>query len=278
MLAELFEVGLAALRLAALFVTALFLPVMLQLLLLFAAAWAFRGLVGRVSSGLATLLDLIGVPVHELSHALACLVTFCGVAAIKPLIDELGYAFVQPRRWNILGRVAASVAPLFGGMLVLWLTARYVVPGLEVASAALPQLDLTSAASIHTVLRESMDFVERFLQAVYANLPSLEWGNWRTYVGLYIVFSVGIGIAPSSADLKILLASLPLAAVLLLGLFTLLYLAGDVEARFVALQQGLWPLLLELSKAIACAFLVTSIGALLFLPLGWLARRRHGLQ
>ena len=138
-------------------------------------------------------------------------------------------------------------------MLVLWLTAVYIIPGFEAPTVSPPQLDLESAASLGTVLQETMDYLAQFLQTAYQKLPGLQWDNWRTYVGLYIAFSVGIGIAPSDADLKIMLGALPLAALLVLGLFTLLYLSGDVEATFVTLQQVLWPPLLKFSTAITYA-------------------------
>jgi hypothetical protein len=272
---ELLDTTLSALRLAIGFVTALFLPVMLQLLLLFVAGWAFRGLAYRVST-IATLLDVIGVPIHELSHALGFLLTFCGVASIKLLIDELGYAFVVPKRSNILGRIVASLAPLFGGVLVLWLAATYVIPGFEAPTVSPRQLDLNSVASLGTVLGESMAYLERFLRTAYLNLSGLQWGSWRTYVGLYIAFSVGIGIAPSTDDLKILRAALPLAALLILGLFALLYLSGDAETVFVTLQQSLWPSLLRFSTAVTYAFVLTSLGMLIFLPLRLLQKVREG--
>jgi len=273
---ELLDTAAGALRLAVLFFTALFLPVMLQLLLLFAAGWAFRGLAYRVSSTIATLLDLIGVPIHELSHALGCIVTLCGVAAIKLLIDELGYAFVQPKRLNFLGRIVVSLAPLFAGVLVLWLTAAYIIPGFETPTVSPPQLDLESAGSLGTVLRETMDYLGKFLRTAYQKLPGLQWDNWRTYVGLYIALSAGIGIAPSDADLKIMLGALPLAALLILGLFALLYLSGDAEATFDALQQALWPPLLKFSTAVTYAFVLTSLGILIFLPLRLLQTAREG--
>ncbi len=272
---EVVDVALGALRLAMLFVTALFLPVMLQLLFLFIAGWAFRRLAEHVAPNIATLLDLIGVPIHESLDAVGCLVTFCGVAAIKPLIDETGDAFVESKRVNIFGRVVVSAAPLFGGALVLWLTATYVIPGFGAATAAPPQLDLESAASPGTVVRESMDYLGRFLQTAYQNLSGLQWYNWRTYVGLYIALSVGIGIAPSSVDLKILIAALPLAALLVLGVFVLLTLSGDVETKFAAVQQGLWPPLLRFSTAVTYAFVLTSLGVFVFLPLRLVQKARE---
>jgi len=251
---------LEASRLALLFFAGLFLPVMLQLLLLFSIGWALRGLMYRVSSNIATLLDLIGTPIHELSHALGSLLTLGGVAAVKLLIDEVSTAFVAPKRPNVISRIVASLAPLFVGTFVLWLTAIYIIPGFEVPTIEPPQLDLASAANLGTVLRESVGYLGRFVQSAYAGLPGLQWDNWRTYAGLYIAFSVGIGIAPSGQDLKIFLTAVPVAAILIVGLFTLLYLDGNLEAQFARWQQTLAPLLLKFSTAITYAFVLTSVG------------------
>jgi len=164
------------------------------------------------------------------------------------------------------------------GVLVLWLTAAYIIPGFEAPTIPPPQLDLESAASFGTVLRETMDYLAQFLQTAYQKLPGLQWDSWRTYVGLYIAFSAGIGIAPSSADLRILIGALPVAILLILGLFALLYLSGDVEATFVTLQQALWPALLKFSTAVTTAFVLASLGVLIFLPLRLLQKAREGAE
>jgi hypothetical protein len=269
---DLLDTALGTLRLSLIFSVALFLPLMLQLLFLYVASWLLNLVIGLFSSLLWYLLNMIGTPVHELSHALGCWVTLAGVDAIKLLSDKQGPGFVQPRRPNRLSSVIYSVAPLFGATLVLWLMAAYIIPGFEVPTVAPPQLDLESAASLGTVLRESLDYMGRFLDSAFRNLPNLRWDSWRTYVGLYIALSVGMGIAPSSQDLRILVAALPLAFLIGLGFFVWLYLSGNAQEQFLALQQGLVPALLTFSTAVTSAFVVASVGVLVFLPLAILRR------
>jgi hypothetical protein len=264
---DLFDTAVDVLRLALLYAVALFLPLTLQLLLLFAAGRLFVKVVRGIASAIITLLVAIGTPLHELSHALACLVTFTGVAAIKLVSDEAGVANVKPKRANPIGAIAVSLAPLFGGTLVLWLTATHIIPGFESPTIPPPQLSLESAASLGMVLREALDYLGRFVQTAYESLPGMQWDSWRTYAGLYIAFSVGLGIAPSGQDLRIMLTALPLATLLGVGAFALFYLVGDAEAQFAALQQGLWPHLLKFSTAVTYAFVLTSLGILVFLPL-----------
>ena len=264
---DLLDTTLDVLRMALLYAVALFFPVMLQLLLLFATGRLFFSLAIGISSVITTFLVAIGTPVHELSHALGCLLTFTGVDSVKLVSDEAGVANVTPKRRNLIGRPIVALAPLFGGVLVLWLTASYIIPGFETPTIEPPMLNLECAASLGIVLREALDYLGRFVQAAYEGLPGLQWANWRTYVGLYIAFSVGMGIAPSGTDLRMMMTALPLAALLGVGAFALFYISGDAGARFATLQQGLWPHLVRFSTAVTYAFVLTSLGILVFLPL-----------
>ena len=272
---ELADTALEVLRLAGLYSVALFLPVFLQLLLLYVAGWLLRELVSGVSSIIGGLLAAIGVPLHELLHAAAVIVTLGKVTAVKLITDETGPAFVDSERENALGTIIASLAPLIGGMLVLWLTAIYIIPGFEVPTIEPPQLDLETASSFGGVIRMSVDYLGRFVQSAFENLPGLEWDNWRTYVGLYIALSVGIGITPSGQDFKVMLGALPVATFLAVGLFALLFFSGDIEAQFESFQQGLWPYIFKFSTAVTYAFVLTSVGIVIFLPLRLFAKVRE---
>jgi hypothetical protein len=276
MSADLLDTALQILRFALALSLALFLPLVLQLVLLYSVGWFFNSLVYLVLPPLGSLLSLIGTPVHELSHAVGGLITLCRIESIKLLGDQLGPGEVNLTRTNPLSRVVVSIAPLVGATLVLWLAARYVIPGFEVPIIASPQLDLESAASLGTVLHESLEYIGRFIQTLLHSLPRLEWGNWRTYVGLYIALSVGLGLAPSLQDLRILVAGLPVLLLVGLGLSALIYLTADAEATFRTLQGALVPLLLEFSTAATYAFLLTSLGIAVLLPLRILQKVRGG--
>jgi hypothetical protein len=264
------DTALGAMRLAWLFVAALFFPLAVQLLLLFVASWALERLALRISGFVASLLYLVGVPVHEFSHALAALVTLAGVDAIKPLLEAPDGAFVSVKRANCLSSIVTSLAPLLGGLAVLWLTAAFVIPGLAITAVEAAPLDLTTVASPGTLLTATLDFLGRFLDTALANLFHLDWGSWRTYVGLYLALSIGIAIVPSHVDFRVFLGALPLALLVGLGMFTWLYLSGDAEGRFLSLQQALLPHLMALSRAITYAFVLTALGVVVFLPLGFL--------
>ncbi len=277
MLPGLLDIALGSLRLASLSVIALLLPILIQLFVLFFVGWLFKTLVGLVWPSIQSYLGLIGVPIHELSHAFGFLITLGGVKAIKLLFGGTHRdAFVVPSRSYFLANTVAPLAPLFGGTLVLWLTARHIIPGFEVPVLALPQLGLESAAQPSLVLQESLEYLVHFFQTIYSNLPHLEWKNWRTFMGLYVALSMGFSIAPSVPDLKILLKSLPLFLILVWGIFVLIYLWGNAEARFVTLQQSAEPLLLQFSAAMTYATVLSGLGVLIFLPLRIWQKLRQG--
>jgi hypothetical protein len=273
---ELTGTALEILLLSIAFAVALFLPLVVQLALLYVAGWAFIKAVSRVSRTVVSWLGLIGAPVHELSHALACLFTLSSVRAVKLLSDGVGPGFVIPKRPNFLTNIVAGLAPLFGGTLVLWLTAVYIIPGFQVPATPPPQLNLESATAPGTVLNASLAYVAQLAQTAFRSLPYLQGGNWRTYLGLFIAFSVALGLAPSPNDLRGLAAGLPVAIVFGLAGFVLLYLSGNVAPAFATLQQKLLPQLLGFSTAVTYAFLLTSLGTLIFMPLALLLKLRGG--
>jgi hypothetical protein len=258
------------------FIVALFLPLIVQLFLLYVAGWAFFKTVKRVSPTLVSWLGLVGSPIHELSHALACLLTLSRVRVVKLLGDWVSPGFVIPKRPNFLTNFTAGLAPLFGVTLVLWLTAVYIIPGFKVPVAMPPQLNLDSAAAAGTVIKASLDYVVQLAKTAFRSLPYLQWDNWRTYLGLFIAFSLALGLAPSPKDLGRLAVGLPIAIGLGLVVLVLLYLSGNLATVLATLQRTLLPQLLSFSTAVTYALLLTFLGVVIFLPLGLLQKLRSG--
>jgi hypothetical protein len=82
--------------------------------------------------------------------------------------------------------------------------------------------------------------------------------------------SIGISIAPSREDMKLFLRSLPALFALSVLLFTWMYLAGNTGERFLAVQKALLPAVLKLSSVVTYAFLLTTLGAAVFvIPYLW---------
>jgi len=256
---------LEVLRLTLVMVVALFLPLLLELTLLLIAGNAFRGLSGSTFANLSYVMELVGVAVHEFSHAAATLITLGRVEAVKPLLDGETDAFVAFSHANVLTRFVAGIAPLLGGLGVLWLTGEYVIPDFTIPSVALPQFDI-GQMTLGGVVVEILHFLGSYFDATLRGLLHLPWGEWRTYAGLYVALSVASCIAPSDIDLKIFRRALPAVLLLLVLVVGTVYGLGDSKTWFERVQAGLLPRLLGFSTAVGMAFALTFFGILLFLP------------
>jgi hypothetical protein len=271
MLVDVLGLLLGALRLALLTLAVLLLPFLLQLLLLFGTSLLFHEIIKRLSYILTILLHLVGTAIHEFSHAIGLLITFSGVAAIRLLADPYGSTFYR-KEPGLAVRVIVPIAPLFGGIVALWLTARYILPGFDLSAVAPPTVDQEMAASPGSTLAVTWDMLVYSFKTVLAQLQALPWDNWRTYVGLYIAVSVGVGLALSPGDVKDFLAALPVSLILFYGLFVGVYLLGDVATLFPSVMGKLLPPLARLTMIITTALLLTLLGLFLCIPLFFLKR------
>ncbi len=127
---------LAILKLEVLFVGGLLLPLIVQLLILYLASrglWVFtQRFFGR---WVWLMLAFVGVPVHELSHAVAFLLTGAGVRRVVLFaprgLPEYGGAagvVVPARTPSTFSRIISSVAPFFGCSLAAWLILHLLLP------------------------------------------------------------------------------------------------------------------------------------------------------
>ena len=204
------------------------------------------------------LLQLIRLPgnlVHELSHALAFLVTGYTVKRVVPCLwDRSGAGVCQPGRpWSPiavpwLATGLAALAPLFTGAVALYAVAHLLDVPLEA----------------HLSLREPGRSV---LHSIYGSLLLLDYSSWRTWLFLYLAFTIGAELAPSRTDL-----ALGIPALLALGLATTLFLLAtyqlDPEAPFrVVVLTNAYQGLTALARLLGIALVTTAlVTALTFLP------------
>ena len=152
----------------------------------------------RLGRPLFYLLIMPGTVVHELSHYAACVLSRVRVFEVRlfdpqpnGVVGQVIYERCDPIRRNLI-----AFAPFVGGALAL-----YGVAGLAFS-------DSLGARLSQLAFRPDDWFANLGLMigAVLMTLRGADPGRLLTWVFLYLVFSIGYGIAPSRTDLSHLLA------------------------------------------------------------------------
>ncbi len=207
----------------------------------------------------------LGTPVHELSHALMCLVFRHRIDELvlfrpDPVAGRLGYvrhSFRKHDYYEEIGNLFIGVAPLFGGALVLTgLTALFYPATIRMAWDAIA----------HAPDGIEFDYWwNRAIDALGVVFAAEEFRRPRLWVFVYLVTCVTVHIAPSPSDYEgasrgVLRFVVPVVAlVMVLGLFT-----SSSEAILNATLRVLNPVFIVLllscilcSVAAGIVFLVT---------------------
>jgi hypothetical protein len=196
-----------------------------------------------------------GVALHELSHAVMCLVFGHRISELKlfsPSSDgTLGYvnhSYNRRNLYHVIGNFFIGTAPIWGGALAISLAAYLLlgpaglmqVPGAERSGLALSSLDGATA------------FLSRFLDAMVhflTHAPYTAWSrDWRFYLFLYLAFSIGCHVTLSPPDISSGIAGFGVLAVVVLvaNLATLWFtrLLPDAAHQFALLSGTFLSLLL----------------------------------
>lgn len=272
---------LTALQLEFVFIAALLLPLLLQLIALYAtsrALWTFTG--RRFGRGVWALLALIGVPLHELSHAIAFLLTGAGVQRVVlfaprglPEYNGATGVVVPARKPSGFSRLVSSLAPFFGCSLAAWLVLRLLLPGFDVTQN-IPTLSLAAVQSGGFGQAVGQIF-SGYASGLIDAFTGLNWLDWRTWLAIYLGASMGMGAAPSAEDFKLFFPALLGLLVILLPVFALLQTFSDPQTAFTTAQNvsagGLLPISAAITTATLFGLIVLAVLVVL-LPLRRLAR------
>jgi len=155
-----------------------------------------------------------GVALHELSHALACLVTLARINKLKLFGPKGGEVQHAPSKLGFVGQTIISLAPLAGCAGVLVLVGWLLSAPLYRTVSAVPMSVSLSPKGVG-------QFVESTLNGVWAVARGIrysDWTSWKTYVFIYAAICLGICLRPSAADLRhSLLGLLVIAASVLIA-------------------------------------------------------------
>jgi len=200
----------------------------------------------------------LGTPIHELSHAIMCVVfrhRIDEMALFEPDFEtgRLGYvrhSYEKGRWFPELGNVFIAIAPLIGGTLCLLLCLRIFYPG-----AITESIDV---ANRHTdLLAQALAIASTLMTTVFAD----GFLNWKAWLFLYFVLSIGSHMAPSLSDYQGATRAVIVSSLLLSGvLFAIGFLVDDPGRIALLLGPVTAPLMMVLILvAVICLIVATVI-------------------
>jgi hypothetical protein len=127
-------------------------------------------------------LYYIGAFVHEASHALMCICTLAPIEEFVVFSDQPHVAY-RKSKIPFIGNMLISSAPVFGGMLFLFLLNHFAFG--DFFTPVVPSADLRS-----------------ILMAPVNLLLQLDIFHWQSFVMLLLLVNVGAMIGPSLQDMK----------------------------------------------------------------------------
>ena len=134
-----------------------------------------------------------GVVIHELSHAVGCLLVGAKIKEIKlfsPKGDSLGYVSHTKAKIPIIGQLVISIAPLVGCSLFLFFIA-FITDFPTDYEYTIELTDKDAFIEFFRIIEDGIEFITKS-----------DFTNLKTWVFLYFALSLSANIAPSSKDFK----------------------------------------------------------------------------
>jgi hypothetical protein len=236
------------------------------LLINFLSQMSYKSLEKAFGNRGVYLVAWLGTPIHELGHALFCLIFLHKIADIKffkpdKVNGTLGYVYHKwnPKNpWHILGNFFIGIGPVVLGCAVLFGIFYLLIPGSsKVWSTILSQaseIDLTSVGSYWEVWSGSALALVKVI-FTWENLA-----NWRFWVFLYLAICVSSNVRLSWADVKHTFAGLGFIVILFL-LINLVCLIIGVESNSIFPFAAAW--LGAINSVLILALVMALVGFIL---------------
>lgn len=193
---------------------------------------------GGFGRGVVMATSIVGTPVHELGHAVMCLLfghTITAMSLWQPRSPDgnLGYVTHTYRKRNpyhVLGNLFIAIGPILSGLgvlsLVLWLgfpaaCTEYFSTATDMAAQGEGELAL---------FLEGMKMLPRIVEEMTDGSRIPLWGQ---ILSLLVIFSVAQHISLSPADIKLAYRAIPLYLALVLILTVICGLVGPAAMETV---------------------------------------------
>lgn len=153
----------------------------------------------------------IGTPVHEIGHAVFCLLFFHKIEKIKlfdpnPQDGSIGYVIHSYNRksiWQRIGNIFIGVGPIIFGSIVLYAAMYYLVPDIEGIfseimkhGVAISSLELDNWQVAYQSLLDSLTITLKALS------NPANFSEWQFWLFLYISMSIASHMELSPPDIK----------------------------------------------------------------------------
>lgn len=241
--------------------------------------WACKALFVRLMGGgfgykIVLGTGIVGTPVHELGHAIMCLVFGHRITEIclwQPRSKDgtLGYvnhSYNSRNIYHVIGNLFIGVGPIFSGLLVLGICLHYAFPAaLANYTSSVTQLLNASAAPL-----DMLTAGIRILPDMIGEFTSDAFPIWGRIILVIVMLCVSLHINLSPADIKGALSSIPLYMVLVLLAAGVCGILGSA-----AMNTVLWHVKMFNAYMMAL-FTVVLVFALLQVAIGlifWLVRK-----
>ena len=186
---------------------------------------------GGFGRGVVLATSIIGTPVHELGHALMCLLfghKITDMALWQPASRDgnLGYvthAYRKRNLYHILGNLFIGIGPILSGLGVLAMALWVGFPEAFEAYAATASSMAAAGEGGLPLFLEGMKLLPRMM----SEMGSSEVPLWGQIIALLVIFSVAQHVSLSPADIKGALTAIPLYLGILLILTAVCGLMGQ---------------------------------------------------
>ena len=211
---------------------------------------AFCALMGRSGPTILLATGIVGTPIHELSHALMCVIfghTITEIKLYQPQSNDgtLGYVSHSYNCKNIyhqIGNFFIGTARVLVGSGVLLLFMLLLLPdAFETVFDEMQVIDSFGAI---------FPYIGACIAAIFSNL-----GEWQTWAFLVLALMISSHMEMSGADIKGGLGGLGILALLWLVVSTVIYLISSSAFEDITDAASTFAMLLTSFLSIALIFL-----------------------
>ena len=186
---------------------------------------------GGFGRGVVLTTAILGTPVHELGHAMMCLIfghKITSMSLWQPSAPngQLGYvihAYRPKNLYHILGNLFIGIGPIFSGLgvltLALWLGFPQTFSGYTSAASAM----VADGENLFTLFIEGLQMLPRMMEELIYGTDVPLWGR---IVALVVILAVSQHISLSPEDIKGALTAIPLYLAIILALTAVCGLLG----------------------------------------------------